>query len=249
MTCVVAITDLFSGGLLGGDTRASCSDGSHVDGLQKVHVVGRQVVLGFSGSVRLGFAAVDLARQTWASLGNDVTVGHPSVIAQRLAGPLKTAWASAPATERELGQRVLVVGNIAAPPVEHNFPRKAPSAGYLMGPPHYEPEPLEACVPTIIGTARNRASFTEAFATIGQWAREFELRMPAQALMLAALNMALGDNEDEGLPDIGPYSITWLVRDDGCHYLGGDDGPPSQSWADFDALARQHGSDLAGAAA
>ena len=115
--------------------------------------------------------------------------------------------------------------------------------------PLYEPVPLEALVPTIIGSARNRASFTQTFRTMGEWAREWEFRMPAQALMLAALNMALGDSDDDGLPDIGPYSITWLVRDDGCHYMGGDDRPPVQSWADFVALARQVGTDSTAAAA
>ena len=63
MTWVIGATPPFGGyGLMISDIQVSLATGERFDILRKVHPVGPCLVLGFSGSVKIGFAMVENLR-------------------------------------------------------------------------------------------------------------------------------------------------------------------------------------------
>lgn len=99
---------MFGYGALVSDTQVSWPDGQSRDVLQKIHPVGRMLMAGFSGSVRIGFHLLADMQRYYALPDG------------RMAMPMAAAWywrrrgrrifAGYPAADRALGAQLLLVG-------------------------------------------------------------------------------------------------------------------------------------------
>ena len=94
------------------DIQVSLATGERFDILRKVHPVGPCLVLGFSGSVKIGFAMVENLRAR-LQLPPDAPANAmwiPAYVADAWASKAVAVFAQAEATERALGCKLLLVG-------------------------------------------------------------------------------------------------------------------------------------------
>lgn len=100
---------MFGHGALISDVRVTLRDGTTADVLQKIYPLGRYIIGGFAGSVRIGFGLID-------SLSSALRIaprGHawdPPQVARSWVATAKDVFDSAPTEERRLGAQFLLVG-------------------------------------------------------------------------------------------------------------------------------------------
>lgn len=113
MTWVIGIAGFRSGAIAAADVQVTCREGRRECyspvGVQKLYEVAPHVVVGFSGSVHIGFDAVASARRRWRR----VPAGHavwPRELAWHLGRRMRRAWPRYQAAERQLGCSLMVIG-------------------------------------------------------------------------------------------------------------------------------------------
>lgn len=91
------------------DIRVTFADGREHDCLQKMYPVGRSLVAGFAGSVKIGFMM--LARLAELLHTGDDTMGwDPSVVAEWWREDARTVFQSAPDAEQQLRCELVILG-------------------------------------------------------------------------------------------------------------------------------------------
>jgi hypothetical protein len=179
-------------------------------GMQKVHPIGPYVVAGFSGSVQLGFWAIEDLRRFVGEPPEGVAV-YSSVLARWWWRRPRRAWDSFPRRLRKLGLSVLLVGACPDPTpltISHGFVFRSPA---------FELERIRVMRPTGIGSGTGVRQVVEALddlvdpANLNQGLLRLEVGAPlggADALGFA-LGAALGD---EPTDDVSAEFQTWRVR-------------------------------------
>lgn len=119
VTWILGQASIFGYGALIGDTRVTLRDGRSVDVLQKIHVVAPNMIAGFAGSVRLGFAMIDDMRVAFA--GPLTHRWWPRAAAHWWRRRGRAIFTAAEANESRLGSELLLVG--PAPDDQEPWPR------------------------------------------------------------------------------------------------------------------------------
>lgn len=167
-------------------------------GLQKVYPVGPWILAGFSGSVQLGFAALDDI-QRYIGHPPDGVVVSPSVVARSWWRRMRRAWLAAPDDLRRLGLSVMVVG---VAPADTPYPV---SHGFVFRSPTFEMSRIKAWTPTGIGSGRNLPHVLEAMDE-GEGKRHRERGVPAMDGTTRPVRTGNERNGGAGLPvrSVGP---------------------------------------------
>ena len=129
MTWIVGTSTPFGYAGLIADTRVSWSNGVHADILQKIHPVGRNLMVGFAGSVTLGFRALRHLKRL-ADEDHDSRGSNPVPLLVRWQGVLQSMVEGDPAHAKDGCQL------IAAGLTQHNG--ELLSACFTMVAPHFE---------------------------------------------------------------------------------------------------------------
>jgi hypothetical protein len=108
MTWVLGSGVPFGYAALISDIRVTWPDGTHKDALQKIYPVGRQMLVGFAGSVRLGFAMVEDMRRAFEA--SDAGVWFPRAAAWGWWRRGRRIFSSASVELRDLGCSLLLAG-------------------------------------------------------------------------------------------------------------------------------------------
>src|SRR4051812_33308050 len=109
MTWVIGMAGNLSGGVLAADVRVSFRNGDERDLIRKLHEVAPNIVVGFSGSVRIGFEMVELLRsRAKVGFGGGYVPAGKFIFDSR--GAARKVWQSAPSAEQKLGCSLMVVG-------------------------------------------------------------------------------------------------------------------------------------------
>jgi hypothetical protein len=112
MTWVIGASSIFGYGAILSDVRVTFGDGRQRDLVQKAFAVGRYIVAGFAGSVKIGFKMLE-------SLANLLTVPpdapqpgawEPEWVAEYWKPIAAHTFAAADASEQALGCQILLVG-------------------------------------------------------------------------------------------------------------------------------------------
>lgn len=139
MTWVIGACPPFGGYAVAlSDVQVTLPDGSCVDALQKVYPVGPCLVLGFSGSVRIGFQMVDSLRK-FLAIPAEAPPGSawiPGWVADNWYSEAARIFADASAGERKLRSSLLLVG---VHPTEDVIPTRARPFVIRMSDPSFRP--------------------------------------------------------------------------------------------------------------
>lgn len=200
----------FIGAVLVADIQVTFKDGTRKDILQKIHAIGPNLAVGFSGSVRFGFEIVaDLRNLASQYSGTDcppvdqfITAWYPRA-ADR--------WARAAASEQKLGCSLLLVGADDRP----GRTVRVKNSGFSLRAPDFTPTRFRK-EPISIGSGANVDKYTEVLEMDGlQWLKmlpQFNLKNGGP---LDPFGGVLGKRIDRNpTPGISPHLHLCLVR---CH--------------------------------
>ena len=113
MTWVVGASSIFGYGIILSDVRVTFADKSQADLVKKAYPLGRFIIGGFSGSIKIGFTLLDSLRSSLQPPPDADPNGawNPSVVANSW-GPewAAPAFAASEEIERKLGCTILLVG-------------------------------------------------------------------------------------------------------------------------------------------
>lgn len=138
MTWVIGCSGLFGYAVGLSDIRVTLQDGTEKDCLQKIYKIGDQIVLGFAGSVEIGFGIIG---QIAAALPPPPKKGLtliPQAIAEDLPMGIRKLFRSFPENEQRLGSQLIL---LSAHPTENDG--AAPWArGYVyrFSSPDFQPQ-------------------------------------------------------------------------------------------------------------
>lgn len=113
MTWVIGATTPFGYGVMVSDICVTLSDGTVRDVLRKAYPVGRFIVAGFAGSVRIGFEMISALREFLAMTKEEVDEGHcwdPEFVAVEFQAKARKIFDRHNDQEKDLGCEILLVG-------------------------------------------------------------------------------------------------------------------------------------------
>src|SRR5579872_3264411 len=102
MTWIVGMPTIFGSAIGVSDIRVSFADGSTKDCLLKIFPVGRDIALGFAGSVRIGFSMVEYLARLLSQAGPD-QAWDPVAVAEWWEKDARDVFYDAPEEERRCG--------------------------------------------------------------------------------------------------------------------------------------------------
>lgn len=109
MTWIVAQPHTFGYATAVSDIRVTFSDGSERDCLQKIYDVGPTIMLGFAGSVAIGFAMVERLAELLQV--DDPELGwEPDIVAQWWPTDARDVFESFPESERDSESHLIMIG-------------------------------------------------------------------------------------------------------------------------------------------
>jgi hypothetical protein len=100
---------MFGHSLLVSDVRVTLGDGSELDCLQKIYPIGRFLVVGFAGDVKIGFAMVDMLRR-WLHEPDEQLAWIPEETAALLPDIAVGIFAAFPDENRDRGCELILAG-------------------------------------------------------------------------------------------------------------------------------------------
>lgn len=112
MTWVVGASTAFGYGVVASDICVTFADGTQRDMLQKAYPVGRFIVAGFAGSVRIGFELLNDLQQFLVVPKEAPRDGawQPEWVAENWYPRARAVFDAAPTEERDCGSEILLVG-------------------------------------------------------------------------------------------------------------------------------------------
>jgi hypothetical protein len=114
--------------------------GTEIDCLQKIYPVGRWVAAAFAGSVKIGFAMIDML----SKIGNAIEEPYaivPGVLAREAPAYARKVFERFPESERQLASHLML---ISSDPQENNGnPTWARCYVHILKSPEFEPEEIK----------------------------------------------------------------------------------------------------------
>jgi len=156
------------------DIRVTLPDGKERDCLQKLYKIGSQMVLGFAGSVNIGF---EIVNQISASLFVPEGKGawHPQKIAELFPIGTKNLFKSFPDQQKSLGCELML---LAVDPTENEGPMPwAKCYAYRFFSPEFEPIQASNAEIVSIGSGASVKPYIEALHTLTDDYDMFKLDM------------------------------------------------------------------------
>jgi hypothetical protein len=251
-------------GVLVGDVRITIRDPSgrrpdrEIEGVQKIHQIDHNIVVGFAGNIDAGFGMVmNMARSISLSIPKGTLLTEPSKFLFKWARRARHAWAhSVPASEKEGGCALLA---IVAPRPPSDTPSR-PTKGWTMRSPDFQPERIAPRTAGSIGSGAHVPAYAAELERLGEEffnLSTFEIQAfegmggPLTPIM-AVLSETIEQHEAPGVsPHLVACSVRWgdirwttndqvLLRDDGNQVVR--QMPPIvqtlQQWRQF---KRSHG--------
>ena len=256
MTWVVGAVTPIGQAFIIADTRVTFGDKREADLIQKVYWIGRDMVAGFSGSVKIGFALLnDLARKLMPENGADV-IWKPEAVAKRWSVEAAALFNAHDEDERRLQCSVLIAA--VAPRNNGPFPY---TVLIELRSPHFKPHYLGRYGQTQIGSGKQNEVYRE-------WVEGY-FNNPQFMVNFATWETAIGSVLAQSLSDkvkehpkagVSPYmhviacgrGTRSLSRVPG-HQPWDDTPDPfpfvATTFADFQALAEKKGFAVSAAAA
>lgn len=112
MTWIIGTTSVFGHAILAADVcmtfRMQNGQRTYLDCLQKIHPLGRFVVGGFAGSVRIGFAIMETLSKRFNEIPEPHAIDLDSMVPVTLPQIVKGIFESSPPSERNLGCQVII---------------------------------------------------------------------------------------------------------------------------------------------
>jgi hypothetical protein len=206
MTWVIGMAGNLSGGVLAADVRVSFSNGDERDVIRKLHEVAPNIVVGFSGSVRVGFEMVEQLRMySEAVFGDEYVPAGKFVFESR--GAARKVWRSAASAEQDLGCSLMLVG--AQPP--KGFVHS--NAGFVLRAPDFDPVQFGR-TPVAIGSGSGVADYKGLLQeSTESWIERFKRFNLINMAPLEPFGSILGDTIDASpQPGISPHLHLCQVR-------------------------------------
>jgi hypothetical protein len=189
MTWVIGMSrGPIGGGFIASDVRITVGT-TYYEAVQKVHPLAWCVLGGFSGSVLLGFDAVQMAQRRWKDSLKERRLVAPSEVARHLGRDLRDAWeqekGNFDAEHKRGGLSLLIVGVNPSPrPAAHpEVMPWHPSDAFILRAPPFEPCKVPRGEPRSIGSGSSIPEYEDA---ICKW-----LADPGASSMFPELAMAL----------------------------------------------------------
>lgn len=110
MTWIVVSPTIFGYGVGISDIRVALPDGSTRDCLQKIYKVGNDIVVGFSGSVFIGFKMVEGLRKGLADIPED-SAWKPEFVAKEWQKFAQEIYSNAKEIDRKAGCSLVLIGS------------------------------------------------------------------------------------------------------------------------------------------
>jgi hypothetical protein len=108
LTWIVGTSTPFGYAIAASDIRVTLSDGTELDCLRKIHAVGRNIALGFAGSVEIGFSMV---HRLYAALRSQDQRGSiPGEVARMWQAEAQLVFENSPPAEQALGTELMMIG-------------------------------------------------------------------------------------------------------------------------------------------
>lgn len=206
MTWVIGMAGHLSGGVLAADVRVSFPNGDEHDLIRKIHEVAPNVVVGFSGSVRIGFDMVDRLRSHANALSDaEHVLAGKFVFDSR--GHARDVWRSASSDEQKLGCSLMVVGAQRPKGFVHR------NVGFVLRSPDFNPVQFGR-MPVAIGSGSGVAEYRELLQeSTASWIERFRRFNLTDAAPLEPFGSILGDTIDANpRPGISPHLHLCQVR-------------------------------------
>jgi len=192
------------------DVRVTLGD-KHYDCLQKVHAVGRDIVMGFAGSVKVGFAMIERMRELLHV--DDENIGWiPEAVAEWWPADARVLFTEADEDERQAGCHLLMIG--AHPSEDVGIPGWARTFGCIFRAPDFAPEVIAVNKIASIGCGEQAQPCIEAVEEILREDLPFQGETGNPGGMAQIIGMAL----TRRLQESQPYGISdhlhccWVFR-------------------------------------
>lgn len=112
MTWIVGTTSIFGHAILAADVCVTFAmpngQRTYLDCLQKIHPLGRFVVGGFAGSIRIGFAIVEALSKRFRDIPETHAIDLESMAPVVLPQMVKTIFEASPPLEQSAGCQVII---------------------------------------------------------------------------------------------------------------------------------------------
>jgi hypothetical protein len=259
MTWVIGAASLFSTGALISDTRVQFSNGDTAEMLQKAYPVGNYIAAGFAGSVRIGFELIESLKATLAppeDFGDHAC--DPAEVAREWAPIAQRIFQRSGVEEQRNGARILLVG---ISPIEHMGTPEWPRV-YVVRlsskddfAPGFIDRGLKMCsIGSGAGVTQYKRMLRPLFrmssgihqahmASVHQWAQ----------MLAHSATISVRDYPHAGISEhfhVLAIRLGEIVVFNNDMTTYPPDGAPivlrmppvARSWAEFDAMARAHGS-------
>ena len=164
MTWIVGRTIPFGYSVALSDIRVTLGDGREVDCLQKIYPVGPFIAMGFAGSVSIGFAMIERARQ----LMNPLETGmawEPDVVAEWWPSDAREVFAAMSSEAQENGCHLLMIG--AHPSKNNGDSSWAMSYVFRFRSPNFEATSTRADEVVSIGSGEGVTEYMNALERMG----------------------------------------------------------------------------------
>jgi hypothetical protein len=167
MTWVIGMPGFLTRGVIVSDVRVSLVNSRtgrvvrEIDAVQKIHPVADNMVLGFAGSVELGFALVDDLRRfnQWVPDGH---LASTAWTAWHWARRVRFIWGRLPPQARQLGCELLLVGAL---PSQGPFVQ---SSAFVLRSPRFEFEVIQSRTARSIGSGAHVAEYAAELEQFGE---------------------------------------------------------------------------------
>ncbi len=200
MTWVIGRAGLFGHAIGLSDIRITLSDGREFDCLQKIHLIGRQLVLGFAGSVALGLKIVSELSAALA-VADGKGIWDPEFVAEMLPIGTRKLFESFPEEEKKLGCHLLL---LSAHPTKNDG--SAPWARcyvHRFYSPNFKPLLAQRDEIVSIGSGSDIQQYKDALKALGSDMKmfEFDVHFPGGSgiALMSSLTALLKRNPSSGI--------------------------------------------------
>src|SRR5215471_12630586 len=145
------------------DIRVTLSDGSERDCLQKLYPIAQSIALGFAGSVRIGFAMVDVMK-SWLHNDSPHGIWKPLETVALWPAIARKTFAEAPADEKKLHCHLIMLS--ADPGASNGFAPR--TYVHIFRSPKFEPEQIAVNKASGIGSGNFIDEYKESLRELSE---------------------------------------------------------------------------------
>jgi hypothetical protein len=221
MTWIVAYPSIagYASAMADIQVTVSAADGTrrYVDGLQKIYPVGKWILAGFCGNVRIGFCLIDDLRTCLRTAANEPNwAWYPEVIATSWRRRARRIFARLN-SEYVGGSQIVLAGVHPTRNVAHFGPNEYPDPfACIMRAPEYYPEPITVGKLASIGSGNDVDKYRERITRLNHthpvdlvWGDIFA--SPGESVRMVAHDLGL-DVAKTPAPGISQHFLMGIVR-------------------------------------